>query len=210
MHVDHRAAKDPERKDNRGDNHKTDTQKSSWRKESWRNGNKATEKQQQQEPRPEPETWRKPVEQSNPAPSDGLRYGKAASALELAQAFSRSVSTNPKTPDRISSQKGMAGQPQIPFSRLTATTTTTATREIYSGRTPRRQINGYWNDPSVTSNRFVTVFSLNVFIGLMQLNNFFFYGKQKCHCRVRVYMWIVESQDSVWWISFQLTEPYYC
>ncbi|RZC46257.1 hypothetical protein C5167_039202 [Papaver somniferum] len=143
VHVDHRAAKDPERKDNRGDNHKTDTQKSSWRKESWRNGNKATEKQQQQEPRPEPETWRKPVEQSNPAPSDGLRYGKAASALELAQAFSRSVSTNPKTPDRISSQKGMAGQPQIPFSRLTATTTTTATREIYSGGTPRRQINGY-------------------------------------------------------------------
>ncbi|MCL7026093.1 hypothetical protein MKW94_012325 [Papaver nudicaule] len=137
VHVDHRATKDPERKDNRGDNHKTDNQKSSWRKESWRNGNKV----QQQEPRPEPETWRKPVEQPNPAPSDGLRYGKAASALELAQAFSR-VSTNPKTPDHISSQKGMAGQSHIPFSRLTATTTT-ATREIYSGRTPRRQINGY-------------------------------------------------------------------
>ncbi|OVA11646.1 hypothetical protein BVC80_8997g21 [Macleaya cordata] len=133
--ADQRTSRDPERKDIRGDNNKTETQKSSWRKESWRNG-RVTEKQQ--EPRPEPETWRKPVEQPKPAPSDapGLRYGKAASALELAQAFSKSIS-EPKTADRISGQKGMPGQSQIPFSRLTAT------QELYSGRTPRRQINGY-------------------------------------------------------------------
>ncbi|KAF2305023.1 hypothetical protein GH714_001122 [Hevea brasiliensis] len=76
-----------------------------------------TERQQQpqlQQGRPpSPETWRKPVEQPKPASPDatGLRYGKTASALELAQAFSKSFS-DPKTADRYSSQRGLHGKTQ--------------------------------------------------------------------------------------------------
>lgn len=75
----------------------------SWRNENWRRGESEA-------------TWRKAVEEEQ----SGVRYGKAASALELAQAFSGSRTT------------------QVPFSRLTDT------REFYSSpATPRRQINGY-------------------------------------------------------------------
>ncbi|GKD46115.1 putative plant specific eukaryotic initiation factor 4B, partial [Tanacetum coccineum] len=63
---------------------------------------------------PEPETWRKPVE---PEPPVGPRYWKAASAVELAQAFSKSVSGPKLATDRFSSQRGFPGQGQIPFSR---------------------------------------------------------------------------------------------
>ncbi|KAL5700230.1 hypothetical protein ACHQM5_025703 [Ranunculus cassubicifolius] len=120
---DHKSPRNFERKaDSSGD------QRGSWRNENWRNN-------REQERRHEPDTWRKPVvEQPNSPPSDsGVRYGKAASALELAQAFSRSNSG-------VSGQKSVPvpGRNQIPFSRLTADT-----REFYSGPTSRRQINGY-------------------------------------------------------------------
>ncbi|KAF5202309.1 eukaryotic translation initiation factor-like protein [Thalictrum thalictroides] len=133
---DQKSGKNFDRKDHRTNFDKNE-QRGSWRNENWRNS-RETEKQQQQERRPEPETWRKPVEEPNSPPSDaaGLRYGKAASALELAQAFSRSNS-GPKTVERLSGQRGLPGRNQIPFSRLTET------REFYSGSTPRRQINGY-------------------------------------------------------------------
>ncbi|XP_043724123.1 uncharacterized protein LOC122671082 isoform X2 [Telopea speciosissima] len=131
--LDQRIGRDSERKDHQLDNEKTEMQRGSWRNENRRNI-KETEKLQDR--RSEPETWRKPVEQAKPALPDapGLRYGKAATALELAQAFSRSIS-DAKAADRLSGQ--MTGRNQTPFSRLTDT------RDFYSGPTRRRQINGY-------------------------------------------------------------------
>lgn len=106
-------------------------QKRNWRNEN-RRTHRETEKQQHQQPDrpPSPETWRKPIEQPKPSSTDGasLRHGKAASAVELAQAFSRSVS-DPNT-ERFSGQKGIPGGGQLPFSRL-------------MGTTSRPQINGY-------------------------------------------------------------------
>lgn len=111
------------------DAEKSDAQKrSNWRTE---NRKSSRDLEQQQERPPSPETWRKPVD---PGPQVGVgpRYGKAASAVELAQAFSKSVS-DPKvvTTDGFTSQRGFPGQAQIPFSRLTSQPTT------------RPQINGH-------------------------------------------------------------------
>lgn len=104
--VDHRIVKNIDR-DHHRDAEKSDFQRKNWRSEN-RRSSKDLEKQQPDRPL-SPETWRKPVEQLT-SPT-GLRYGKAASAVELAQAFSKSVS-DPKTADRV-----VRGQ--IPFSRLT-------------------------------------------------------------------------------------------
>lgn len=108
-------------------------QRRNWRHENWKNSREnerqPQQQQQQQERHPSPETWRKPVEQPNPSSPDGLRYGKAASAVELAQAFSRSLS-HPKADDRHPMQRSVTGRNQMPFSRL-------------MNPTPR-QINGYW------------------------------------------------------------------
>lgn len=130
-----RSGKNIERKDQRAvEVEKSDTQRRNWRNENWRNS-RETEKQPQpvHERQRSPETWRKPIEQQQvkPASPDGMRYGKAASAVELAQAFSRSMS-DPKPSDGFSGQKagGLPGRNQLPFSRLTAPT-------------PRPQINGY-------------------------------------------------------------------
>lgn len=93
-----------------------------------------TDRPQASERQPSPETWRKPVEQqpkTSPG-ATGIRYGRAASAVELAQAFSRSVS-DPKVNDRFSGQRGLntgTSRTQVPFSRLV-------------GPTSRPQINGY-------------------------------------------------------------------
>ncbi|XP_068644978.1 uncharacterized protein [Aristolochia californica] len=128
---DQRNARDLERRDHRLEPEKADMLRSSWRNDK-RNG-REIEKQYEQQ-RPEPETWRKPTEPPKPVPSDtpGARYGRAASALELAQAFSRPVSvSDARTTDRLISQRK-----QVPFSRLTDT------REFYTGPTPRH-INGY-------------------------------------------------------------------
>lgn len=134
--IDQRNGKKFERKDQRIVE-KDDAQKRNWRNENRRSGREAERQQppqhQQQQPerRPSPETWRKPVEEPpKPAsPEAGVRFGKAASAVELAQAFSGSFSGQPSTP-KLPGQKGIPAQPQMPFSRLT-------------GPTPRPQINGY-------------------------------------------------------------------
>ncbi|XP_039034450.1 uncharacterized protein LOC120170577 isoform X2 [Hibiscus syriacus] len=109
-------------------NERVDMQRRNWRNENQQN-ERETERQQQprwlqqQERQPSPETWHKPADQPKPVSPEaaGLRYGKAASALELAQAFSKPFSDQ-KTDDQH------AGQ--MPFSRL-------------MGPTPRPQINGY-------------------------------------------------------------------
>ncbi|KAF8414058.1 hypothetical protein HHK36_002057 [Tetracentron sinense] len=130
--------KDTERKDHRPDPERADVQKRNWQNENWKNGRETGKQHQHQERQPEPETWRKPVEQPKPAPPDaqGLRYGKTSSALQLTQAFSRSIS-DPKMADCFSGQRGLPDGSQMPFSRLTDT------RKFYSGPNPRRQINGY-------------------------------------------------------------------
>ncbi|XVE51204.1 hypothetical protein DITRI_Ditri02bG0020900 [Diplodiscus trichospermus] len=131
--IDQRAGRKSE-KNHHVDNGRVDIQRRNWRNENRRNG-RETERQQQQLPPPErqpsPGTWRKPAEQPKPVSPEaaGVRYGKAASALELAQAFSKSFSDQ-KTDDRYAGQRGPPGWTQMPFSRL-------------MGPTPRHQINGY-------------------------------------------------------------------
>ncbi|CAK9142633.1 unnamed protein product [Ilex paraguariensis] len=134
--LDHRIGKNPDRRDHRVDGERVDVPRN-WRSENRRNGREIENQQHQhqhqhpQERPPSPETWRKPVEQPKSASLDSprLRYGKAASAVELAQAFSRSIS-DPKIGDRISGQRGPPAGEQLPFSRLL-------------GPTTRPHINGY-------------------------------------------------------------------
>ncbi|KAL2924533.1 Thionin BTH7, partial [Bienertia sinuspersici] len=110
---------------------RADMQRKNWRNDNWRSG-RDTEKHHQ-ERQPSPESWRKPIEQ--PTDNSGLRFGKAVSAVDLAQAFSKPISS-PKPVDQFSGQrgvptkKGLPARSQVPFSRLAETTT-------------RPQINGY-------------------------------------------------------------------
>lgn len=130
------VAKSTDRRDQRTDIERTDEQRRNKGNENWRNYReveKHNDLRPQQRERPlSPDTWRKPVENPKPdsAPALGQRYGKVASALELAQAFSRPVS-DPTVADCLSGSKGISSRSQIPFSRLT------------TGRGPRPQINGY-------------------------------------------------------------------
>lgn len=131
--LDQRMGRKFERKDPPIDVDRVDMQRRNWRNENRRN-NRGVEREQQQQQHDRhssPETWRKPVEQPKPLTTAavGVRYGKVASAVELAQAFSRSFS-DPKLDDRYSGQRGLTGQTQMPFSRL-------------MGPTRRAQINGY-------------------------------------------------------------------
>ncbi|XP_057764714.1 uncharacterized protein LOC130985657 [Salvia miltiorrhiza] len=133
--TDQRMGKYSNRRENQLDVERSDSHRRNRQNEIWRN-NKDAEKHRNQQPKqlqdraPSPETWRKPIEHGKPAPTDApIRYGKAASAVELAQAFSKSVS-DPTAADRLSGPRGIPGRNQMPFSRLT-------------GPTPRPQINGY-------------------------------------------------------------------
>ncbi|XP_073115494.1 uncharacterized protein [Elaeis guineensis] len=126
------TGRDLDRKDHRPDVEKVDVQKSSWRNDNWRT-TRGIEKPLEQ-PRPEPDTWRKPVEEPEPD-APGPRFGKAASALELAQAFSKSVSDG-RSENHFPSQRSLPGRTQAPFSRLTDS------RICYSGPS-QRQLNGY-------------------------------------------------------------------
>ncbi|KAF7843086.1 uncharacterized protein G2W53_005384 [Senna tora] len=128
--LDQRAIKKPERKEQRVEAERGNAQRRNWRGDNWRNA-RETERQHGSERQPSPETWRKPVEEpKSSADAVGSRYSKAASAVELAQAFSRSVS-DPKLNDRFSGQRSLnPGRIQMPFSRLV-------------GPASRPQINGY-------------------------------------------------------------------
>lgn len=132
--ADHRTGKGPERREPRTPVQKPDVQRKNWRNDNWRNRDPEKHHQQERERAPSPETWRKPVEVEQPKPNNsdtsGLRFGKAVSAAELVQAFSRSV-PEPKPVEQFSGQRGIPGRSEIPFSRLTGPTPT------------RAQINGY-------------------------------------------------------------------
>jgi len=133
--ADRRTGRGLEKREPRAPAQKPDMQRKNWRNDNWRN-NKDPEKhhEQERERPPSPQTWRKPVQVEQPKPNNsdasGLRFGKAVSAAELVQAFSRSV-PEPKPAEQLSGQRGLPGRSQIPFSRLTGPTTT------------RAQINGY-------------------------------------------------------------------
>ncbi|KAG0500664.1 hypothetical protein HPP92_000736 [Vanilla planifolia] len=129
-----RNLKDSERKDNRSGYEKSDAQRNSRKDDNWRSRTGETEKTAV-ERLAEPETWRKPIEPPKPETPPGPRLGKAASALELAEAFSRSMSDS-RVDNRYAKQRMIPGRTQLPFSRLTGT------REVYSGSS-QRQINGY-------------------------------------------------------------------
>lgn len=132
VHLDPRTVRKPERKEQRVDGERAHVQRRNWRGDNRRNG-REVDKQQPSERQPSPETWRKPAEQPKSSPgATGIRHGRAASAVELAQAFSKSVS-DPKVNDRFSGQRGLntgSSRTQVPFSRLV-------------GPTSRPQINGY-------------------------------------------------------------------
>ncbi|CAK8577866.1 unnamed protein product [Lathyrus sativus] len=133
--LNQRTGRKPERKEQKVDGDRTLGQRKNWRSGDNNNNNnnrrnpRETDRQQVSERPSSPETWRKPVESSQGA--GGPRYGRAASAVDLAQAFSKSVS-EPKVNDRFSGQRELNnGRPQVPFSRLVGPTTS------------RPQINGY-------------------------------------------------------------------
>lgn len=132
-HLDQRTGRKAERKEQKVDGERVHAQRRNWRGDTRRTV-RETDRPQASERQPSPETWRKPVEQQpkgSPGAA-GIRYGRAASAVELAQAFSRSVS-DPKVNDRFSGQRGLntgSSRTQVPFSRLV-------------GPTSRPQINGY-------------------------------------------------------------------
>jgi hypothetical protein len=132
-----RGPRNADKKDYRRDTDRSDVYRPT-RREDNRRVARDVEKPEQQ--RPEPETWRKPVEPPKPevvAP----RFGKGASALELAQAFSKSMSDtvpqsrltsvpSPKVPQSPGTRD------QVGFSRLTDN------RALHSSPS-QRKINGY-------------------------------------------------------------------
>ncbi|KFK43426.1 hypothetical protein AALP_AA1G124200 [Arabis alpina] len=119
-----------------GDTTRSETQRRNWRENDIKSSRQQQQQQQQQQtqekPRhPSPETWRKPVLEKPESPDGtGIRHGKAASALELAQAYS--PFSDPKSGIGSNSLNRSRNNqtPQQPFSRLVGSTTS-------------RQINGY-------------------------------------------------------------------
>lgn len=134
----HRGPRNADRKDYRRDTDRADAYRPT-RREDNRKVSRDVEKVPEQ-PRPEPETWRKPVEPPKPEVT-APRFGKAATALELAQAFSKSMSdTVPQS--RLTSVPSPRVPPspgtrdQVGFSRLTDN------GALHSGSS-HRKINGY-------------------------------------------------------------------
>ncbi|KAK3125288.1 hypothetical protein QOZ80_7BG0602770 [Eleusine coracana subsp. coracana] len=134
----HRGPRNADRKDFKRDMDRGDAYRPT-RREDARKGARDVEKPLEQ-PRPEPETWRKPVEPPKPEVTTP-RFGKMASALELAQAFSKPMSDNvPQS--RLTSVPSPRAPPspgvrdQVGFSRLTDN------RGLHSGPS-QRKINGY-------------------------------------------------------------------
>lgn len=134
--TDQRMGKYSNRRENQVDAERSDSHRRNKQNEIWRKNKDAEKPRNQQQKQlqdrpPSPESWRKPVDHAKPAQTEAgpVRYGKAASAVDLAQAFSKSVS-DPTAADRLSGPRGIPSRNQMPFSRLT-------------GPTPRPQINGY-------------------------------------------------------------------
>lgn len=101
---------------------RSETQRRNWRDNNDVKSTRQQQPQAQEKTRhPSPETWRKPVPQKPESPDGtGHRPGKAASPLELAQAYS-----DPKSGTGSNSfNMSRNNQTQQPFSRLVGSTTT--------------------------------------------------------------------------------------
>ncbi|CAH8372122.1 unnamed protein product [Eruca vesicaria subsp. sativa] len=103
----------------------SDVARSEPQRRNWRDNDiKSTRQQPQAQEKkrdPSPETWRKPVPQKPESPDGtGHRPGKAASPLELAQAYSDTKSGSGSNSFNMSRNN----QTQQPFSRLVGSTTT--------------------------------------------------------------------------------------
>uniref|UniRef100_A0A1J3GLX7 Eukaryotic translation initiation factor-related n=1 Tax=Noccaea caerulescens TaxID=107243 RepID=A0A1J3GLX7_NOCCA len=110
------------------DINRSETQRRNWRDNDIKSTRQQQHQTQEKTRHPSPETWRKPVAEKPQSPDGtGLRHGKAASPLELAQAYSDSKSGTGSSKFNMSRNN----QTQQPFSRLVGSTTTP------------RQINGY-------------------------------------------------------------------
>ncbi|CAL1393892.1 unnamed protein product [Linum trigynum] len=139
-----------ERKDHQKDhNEKPEQERKSWRNDNWKSSNKevVVNHNYKEQQRPETETWRKPIEERNSNTSpEGVGHGKLVSALELAQAFSKSVSVSKKNSELRSPHRGGPVRQhsdkngsQVLFSRLTETRS-----ELYPApSTARHRVNGY-------------------------------------------------------------------
>ncbi|KAF0905189.1 hypothetical protein E2562_000982 [Oryza meyeriana var. granulata] len=131
-----RGPRNADKKDYRRDTDRSDVYRPTRREDNRR---VARDVENPEQPRPEPETWRKPVEPPKPEVT-AHRFGKGASALDLAQAFSKSMSgTVPQSrltsvPSQVPPSPG--ARDQVGFSRLTDN------RALHSGPS-QRKINGY-------------------------------------------------------------------
>ncbi|CAF1924939.1 uncharacterized protein LOC106401565 isoform X1 [Brassica napus] len=99
---------------------RSETQRRNWRDNDVKNPRQQPQAQEKSR-HPSPETWRKPVPQKPESPDGtGHRPGKAASPLELAQAYSDTKSGTGSSSFNMSRNN----QTQQPFSRLVGSTTT--------------------------------------------------------------------------------------
>jgi hypothetical protein len=110
------------------DINRPETQRRNWRDNDIKSTRQQQHQTQEKTRHPSPETWRKPVAEKPQSPDGtGLRHGKAASPLELAQAYSDSKSGTGSSNFNMSRNNN---QTQQPFSRLVGSTTTTTPRHI--------------------------------------------------------------------------------
>ncbi|CAN7098187.1 unnamed protein product [Brassica rapa subsp. narinosa] len=99
---------------------RSETQRRNWRDNDVKNPRQQPQAQEKTR-HPSPETWRKPIPQKPESPDGtGHRPGKAASPLELAQAYSDTKSGTGSSSFNMSRNN----QTQQPFSRLVGSTTT--------------------------------------------------------------------------------------
>lgn len=115
---------------------KNDNQgRNKWIKNQW--SSKDVEKQQQDQ-RPETDTWRKPIEEEELALNNdsGIYHDKIVSSMDLAKVFSKLVS-NPLYEQSSTQSSAPEHNNQMPFSCLIDA------RQVSSSWTPRHHINGY-------------------------------------------------------------------
>lgn len=150
------SSRDPEKKEYWVDTEKQELQRNLRRNESWRNPHgKDNYKQERRQDLDKQDSWRKSTDSAglNGGPQRSLSssllenssdvpgkygHGRAASAVELAEVFSRSAS-HIVNGQRFSSQGSPIPKAAVPFSRLTDSS---VAREFRSSSVQRR-INGY-------------------------------------------------------------------
>lgn len=150
------SSRDPEKKDYWVDTEKQELQRNLRRNESWRNPHgKDNYKQERRQDLDKQDSWRKSTDSAglNGGPQRSISssllenssdvpgkygHGRAASAVELAEVFSRSAS-HIVNGQRFSSQGSPIPKAAVPFSRLTDSS---VAREFRSSSVQRR-INGY-------------------------------------------------------------------